>query len=585
MNSFFTLNAFQKMRPWILPGILACGFSAQAQTVHISPTVRNGGFENGMQNWNTVQEERKAPYFNYWTVGSNANTHTGNSAAYVTDGSTGLPYYYETGDLIKGAEHSLSFLYQDITFPAGEEHAELSFYWKGQGEANYDWLLVYIAPTTVTITPNMLQWSQTIPGATVIWSQPNATTQNFTKATVVIPPGLIDNATSASDRRIMFVWQNDNNTGVQPPAAIDDVQLITRCRTEVSIVSGGHCIGAPIQFTATADLNGGTNPSFDWEVDGVYVHSGPTYTLPSPWVDGTEVQAFMTSSMNCAGGSQTSSNIIRVKGVSLVPATISISASPDSMVCQGQPIHFTSHFTLGGSAPEYQWRVNGQDLPGETFATLTTDQLQDGDLVTVNFVSSIYCALPIESDPIEAEVTASNVPEIEILGFVEPDGSYRFESVSHNAGSNPYFQWQLNGKDLQGENQPRLRLAKLRGQDKVSAWLYSSLDCSKPRVATSNTLTRTQVTGLHDLDGEASAALYPNPNQGQFSLSGLPIPSGSTMEWSIVNLMGQSIQQGTATWNGKVLDIHAPGLIPGTYFLQWKQVDQGAQAFIRFNVQ
>lgn len=584
MNSIFTLIPHRPFRSLILPGLLACGLSASAQTVHISPTVRNGGFENGLTNWTTVQEEAKAPYFNYWAVGSNASAHSGANAAYVTNGSSGLPYNYETGDLIKGAEHSMSFLYQDITFPAGEEYAELSFYWKGQGEQNYDWMLVYIAPTTVNISPNMLQWSQTIPSATVIWSQPNASTNSFTKATVVIPPNLINNATSSSTRRIMFVWQNDNNTGVQPPGAIDDVTLITRCRTEVSIESGGHCIGAPIQFTATADMNGGPSPSFEWEVDGVLQPvTGPNFTLASPWVDGTTVQAFMTSSATCAGSVRTPSNTIVVKGVALVPATISISASPDSMVCQGQPILFTSHFTLGGSSPKYQWKVNGNDLPGETFATLSVDNLQDGDLVTVNFESSIYCALPIESDPIEAQITASNVPELDILGFIEPDGSYRFEVAPMNAGSNPYFQWQLNGQDQIGENQSSFRLAHMSSQDKVSAWLYSSLDCSNPRVATSNVLTREKVTGIADIYSAESAALYPNPHRGPFYLKHLALPQGTVVEWSVFSLLGQKLMHGAFEWNGESREFNAGELAPGSYFLQLRHPE--GQQTLRFEKQ
>lgn len=584
MNSLFTLFTRCPFQTMLLPGLLACGLSVTAQTVHISPTVRNGGFENGKANWTTVQEEAKPPYFNYWTIGSNAGTHSGNSALYVTDGSSGLPYGYETGDLIKGAEHSMSFIYQDITFPAGEEYAELSFYWMGQGEQNYDWMLVYIAPTTVTITPNMLQWSQTIPGATLIWSQPNATTTSFTKATVVIPPSLIDNATSPSTRRIMFVWQNDNNTGIQPPGAIDDVTLITRCRTQVSIESGGHCIGTPIQFTATADMNGGPSPLFEWEVDGVLQPvTGPNFTLASPWTDGTTVQAFMTSSATCAGPVKTASNTITVKGVSLVPATISISASPDSMVCQGQPIHFTSHFTLGGASPKYQWRVNGNDLPGETFATLTLDNLQDKDKVTVNFESSIYCALPIESDPIEAQITASDVPELDILGFMEPDGSYRFEVAPRNAGSNPYFQWQLNGQDIQGENQSSFRLPRMSSQDRVSAWVYSSLECSNPRVAKSNVLTREKVTGIPELDKLGGAELYPNPNHGLFSLQQLTAAQGTPIEWTVFSLVGQKLMQGTMIWNGQSAEINARDLAPGSYFLQIRHRD--GQETLRFEKQ
>src|SRR5688572_24063541 len=115
--------------------------SAQ-QTVLIDPA-GDGGFENGTtfasNGWTTVNGAT-----NQWFVGSVSVPSAGMNAAYISNNATGTTYTYTT------TTSSVVYFYRDISFPAGETNIQLSFKWKAQGDANFDWICVWSAPTTVT---------------------------------------------------------------------------------------------------------------------------------------------------------------------------------------------------------------------------------------------------------------------------------------------------------------------------------------------------------------------------------------------------------------------------------------------------
>ena len=126
------------------------GNQAVAQTTIISPT-GDGGFETGAtfaaNNWNVVNTGTANG--SQWFVttatvtnGSYSFVPTGSRAAYISNNG-GINWRYNT----TGAS-SASHLYRDVTFPAGEPGATLSFRWNANGESgNWDILYVYHWPT------------------------------------------------------------------------------------------------------------------------------------------------------------------------------------------------------------------------------------------------------------------------------------------------------------------------------------------------------------------------------------------------------------------------------------------------------
>ncbi|MGB5070486.1 MAG: T9SS type A sorting domain-containing protein [Flavobacteriales bacterium] len=232
-----------------------------AQTTIISPT-GDGGFEAGStfaaNNWtvvNTATTNGSQWFTTTATVtnGSYSFVPTGSRAAYISN-NAGVNWRYNTS----GAS-SASHLYQNVTFPVGEPGAVLNFRWNASGEAtNWDVLYVYLCPTTLTPLANSPSGSSTSP----IWSGTGTATLLGTfyqlaagtgqSATVSIPSSLTNNCASANTMRLVFTWKNDASGGTEPPAAIDDISLVTNAAPRILASGGTYTIN-------NAGSNTGTN--------------------------------------------------------------------------------------------------------------------------------------------------------------------------------------------------------------------------------------------------------------------------------------------------------------------------------------
>ena len=71
-----------------------------------------------------------------------------------------------------------------------------------------------------------------------------------------------------------------------------------------------------------------------------------------------------------------------------LPASVSISASPGTTVCTGSSVTFTASPVNGGTAPTYQWQVNGVNVPGATSSVFTTSTLANNNQVRVIMTSN-----------------------------------------------------------------------------------------------------------------------------------------------------------------------------------------------------
>src|SRR4029079_7194614 len=114
----------------------------------------------------------------------------------------------------------------------------------------------------------------------------------------------------------------------------------------------------------------------------------------------------MTSNDPCANPITATSNQITITAASVTPS-VSINASTTS-ICSGGSVTFTATPTNGGSAPTYQWMINGVNVAGQTASTFTTSTLANGKIVSVVMTSNDPCATPATatSNPITISITS-----------------------------------------------------------------------------------------------------------------------------------------------------------------------------------
>jgi len=183
-----------------------------------------------------------------------------------------------------------------------------------------------------------------------------------------------------------------------------------------------------------------------------YVPGNPAsnvYVLPS-----VTTQYSLSSSgpapSNCSSTAVSTINITP-------PPTVTISNSGNPF-CPGTNVFFTATAVNAGPNPTYTWKVNGAivSTAGSTYMFVSPNE---GDRVKVEVISNGTCSngLPVSSEedtmhissfvPVTITVTAD--PGIEVC-----EGTpVTFTANVTNAGTNPVYQWKING-GVVGTNSP-----------------------------------------------------------------------------------------------------------------------------------
>jgi PKD repeat protein len=183
-----------------------------------------------------------------------------------------------------------------------------------------------------------------------------------------------------------------------------------------------------------------------------------------------------------------------------LPVSVSISANPGTTICEGESVTFTATPTNGGTAPTYQWQVNGSDV-GTNSSTYTSTSLLNGDAVTCVLTSSATCAAesPATSNSLLMTVNPNLPVSVSIsanTGTTVCEGeSATFTAIPTNGGTTPSYQWKLNGFNV-GTNSATYTNASLSNGDVVTCILTSNAVCATGNPATSNSLSMTVGSNL-----------------------------------------------------------------------------------------
>ena len=174
--------------------------------------------------------------------------------------------------------------------------------------------------------------------------------------------------------------------------------------------------------------------------------------------------------------------------------TIAITAGNQTM-CVGavSSVTFTATPTNGGTAPQYQWKKNGNNV-GDNSPTYTDAALADGDIITCVLTSNAP-NLPTQvatSEGITITVSPPLTPSVAITanpsGTIYTITSVTFTATPTNGFTAPQYQWQKNGANV-GTNSPTYTNSTWTNGDVVTCILTSNHPCAAPTTATSNSIT------------------------------------------------------------------------------------------------
>jgi uncharacterized protein (TIGR02145 family) len=308
----------------------------------------------------------------------------------------------------------------------------------------------------------------------------------------------------------------------------------TSLPVSVTIVASANpvCAGTMVGLTAFP-INGGASPTYQWKVNGNNAGSNSPYFSYIP-TDNDVVTCILTSDLTCSSGNPATSNAITMTVTQVLPVSVSIAASATN-VCAGTQVTFTATPVNGGSAPFYQWQVNGSNA-GTNNPVLTYTP-QNNDVVTCILTSSLSCATgnPATSNAVTMAVNPQLPVSIMITASANQvctGTAVTFTAYPVNGGTAPVYQWKLNGVNV-GTNHYQYSYTPLNN-DIVTCDLTSNAACPTGNPATSNSISM-EVYPFLPVNVSISASANPVCEGSTVTMTATPVNGGTnpTYQWFV----------------------------------------------------
>ena len=189
----------------------------------------------------------------------------------------------------------------------------------------------------------------------------------------------------------------------------------------ISPVSQNDCKGMAVTYTATP-VNGGTNPAYQWQVNGVNAGTDST-NFTSIFNNNDKITCILASSDSCVTSAKVTSNTATFVIDPPVTTSVSIVSTVTGAICAGTPVSFIATPVTPDTNPGYQWRINSKDA-GENSPLFTSTALADGDVVTCIMTSVGKCLVnPSDtSNGVTIQLSPVDVCTIVIPNTITPNG-------------------------------------------------------------------------------------------------------------------------------------------------------------------
>ncbi|PZF72194.1 NHL domain-containing protein [Taibaiella soli] len=261
-----------------------------------------------------------------------------------------------------------------------------------------------------------------------------------------------------------------------------------------------------------------------------------------------------------------------------VTPVISIAASQDT-VCPLTLVHFTATVAHEGLYPVYHWRLNGNNV-GVNSQTFTYAFI-NGDTVSCMLTSSDPGAYP---DTVISNTIAMNVvPWVNPTAVVaaNPASSATsgqqivFTANTSNTGANPAYQWRKNYMNIPGAtNSTYIATAgvDVMNNDLICVVVKNTDSCGVAALSNYWSVAVLGSTGINTVNAAGDVAVYPNPSNGSFMVTGqLADNHQRTITLEVCNSVGQQIyRQNVAITNNTInqkIDLQKQ-VAPGVYFVR-----------------
>ncbi|MFZ2899353.1 MAG: T9SS type A sorting domain-containing protein [Saprospiraceae bacterium] len=263
---------------------LSC-FEANDGAISVNPVQKVEVTEDWEGNTDWILVNGQQP--NKWIVGT-ATANGGSKSIYISN--NGSSNIYSTNS------SSIVHFYKDFYFPPEASNITVKFDFKGAGESGYD----YLECNLISLLTPVAGW--------LVVNGPHEWSLQDSFVTVEVSGPEFD-AFAGSAGRLLFTWANNNNMGMQPPAAIDNITVSYELPTTATYSYLWDT--EPIQTTATIpNLPSGTYTVTVTDDIGCSLVSSYTVTQPEAIVLTTS-----QTEVTCHGGNDGTATVVASGGV------------------------------------------------------------------------------------------------------------------------------------------------------------------------------------------------------------------------------------------------------------------------------
>ena len=278
----------------------------------------------------------------------------------------------------------------------------------------------------------------------------------------------------------------------------------------ITASSDSICYGMPVTFLAST-VNAGTAPVFQWKKNGSNVGTNSVSFTSDQLMQGDVVTCTLINHDACASSSQVTSNPVTIFYKNDNPE-VTIVASSDT-ICAGTSITFTATNKSKSQSPSYQWLVDGK-MVGTNSTVFVTNTLSGNPVIEcIMTVPQCVGTSKDYSNPIPVKVYSSLNPSVNITSSGQDNifckgTSATFVATVAEAGSKPFYQWQINGNNV-GSDSSHFTTSSLNDGDVITCVLIadSYAKCLQNPSATSNAITASIKTPTH-----TSVNIFPSDN-------------------------------------------------------------------------
>ena len=235
----------------------------------------------------------------------------------------------------------------------------------------------------------------------------------------------------------------------------------------ISTNSTTICTGSAIIFTATPS-NGGTNPIYQWLINGQNVGTNSASFSSSTLTNGQTVSCVLTSNSICASPLTATSN------------SLNIIVNPIPAAPIGSVVNNCDNSVLSAIGSNLVWSnsQNSLSIVVTSSGVYTVTQTVNGCTSLATSLTAVL--LPLSEDP--SISINSNTTTTICAGT-----AITFTSNSVNGGTNPSYQWLINGQNT-GGNLANFTSSTLTNGQTITCVMTSNSACVSTLTATSNSI-------------------------------------------------------------------------------------------------